>query len=287
MAPRPTRHDRAGAFFKTRYLKRVIMRISVSTLQKMKTEGQKIAMLSCYDASFAALCENAGIEIFLVGDSLGMVVQGQDSTLPVTIEDMVYHTRCVVRGSQKAFIVGDLNFGSYQISPQQAFENAAKLMAAGAQSVKLEGGAVMADTVAFLTARGIPVMGHLGLTPQSVHALGGYKVQGKTDAGVERLRADAKLLEQAGAFGIVLECVPTAVGKQITEDLTIFTIGIGGGPHCDGQVLILHDMLDVFPGKKAKFVKNYMTGAGSIQQAMQNYVKEVKDGSFPTPEYCF
>lgn len=280
-------HNYGTSSHRERYPKKVIMRISIGTLQKMKVEGQKIVMLSCYDASFAALCENAGVEIFLVGDSLGMVVQGQDSTLPVTIEDMVYHTACVVRGSQKSFILGDLPFGSYQISPQQAYENAAKLMAVGAQAVKLEGGAIMAETVAFLAARGIPVMGHLGLTPQSVHALGGYKVQGKTEAAAERIRADAKLLEQAGAFGLVLECVPSALGKQITDELSIFTLGIGGGPDCSGQILILHDMLDVYPGKKAKFVKNYMTGVSSIQQAVQNFVKEVKDGSFPSPEYCF
>lgn len=263
------------------------MRLSISALQKLKQEGQKIVMLSCYDASFAAVGENAGVEIFLVGDSLGMVVQGRDSTLPVTMEEMVYHTQCVVRGSQKAFVLGDLPFGAYQISPQQAYENAARLMAAGAQGVKLEGGAVMADTVAFLTSRGIPVCAHLGLTPQSVHALGGFKVQGKTDAAAERIRADARLLQQAGAFGVVLECVPSALGKQITEDLEIFTIGIGGGPDCSGQVLILHDMLDVYPGKKARFVKNFMQGAGSIGEAIQNYVKAVKDGSFPAPEHCF
>lgn len=263
------------------------MRYSISALQKLKQEGQKIVMLSCYDASFAALSENAGVEIFLVGDSLGMVVQGRDSTLPVTMEEMVYHTQCVVRGSQKAFVLGDLPFGAYQISPQQAYENAARLMAAGAQGVKLEGGAVMADTVAFLTSRGIPVCAHLGLTPQSVHALGGFKVQGKTDAAAERIRNDARLLQQAGAFGVVLECVPSALGKQITEDLEIFTIGIGGGPDCSGQVLILHDMLDVYPGKKARFVKNFMQGAGSIGEAIQNYVKAVKDASFPAPEHCF
>ncbi len=263
------------------------MRLSISTLQKMKQEGQKIVMLSCYDASFAALAENAGVEIFLIGDSLGMVVQGHDSTLPVSIEDIVYHTSCVVRGSSRAFVLGDLPFGSYQISPQQAYENAARLMAVGAQAVKLEGGAVMAETVAFLSSRGIPVFGHLGLTPQSVHTLGGYKVQGKTDEGAERIRADARLLQEAGACALVLECVPVELGRQITDELTIPTIGIGAGPHCSGQILILHDMLDIFPGKKARFVKNYMTGAGSNQQAVANFVREVKDGSFPSPEYCF
>jgi 3-methyl-2-oxobutanoate hydroxymethyltransferase len=263
------------------------MRITTTDLQKLRQSNEKITMLSCYDASFAALCEAAGVEIFLVGDSLGMVVQGHDSTLPVTMDDMIYHTRCVVRGSQRPLVVGDLPFGSYQQSPQQAFENAARLMAAGAGMIKLEGGAIMADTVAFLVERGIPVMGHLGLTPQSVHTLGGYRVQGKTDEAAERIRRDAKLLQDAGIAALVLECVPTGLGKQITEELAVPTIGIGGGPHCSGQILILHDMLDVYPGKKAKFVKNYMKGAGSIQEAVQAFVREVKTGAFPTPEYCF
>lgn len=244
-------------------------------------------MISCYDASFAGLCEAAGVEVFLVGDSLGMVMQGNDSTLAVSMDDMIYHTRCVARGSQRAMIVGDLPFGSYQVSPQQAFENAARLLAAGAQIVKLEGGAIMADTVAFLVQRGVPVMGHLGLTPQSVHQLGGYRVQGKTDETARQILDDAKALERAGAAAIVLECVPSALGKQITEALTIPTIGIGGGPDCSGQILILQDMLDIFPGKKAKFVKNFMAGAGSNQEAVANFVREVKSGAFPSPEYCF
>lgn len=263
------------------------MRITIPHLMKLRAAGEKITMLSCYDASFAALCEAAGVEMFLVGDSLGMTVQGHDSTLPVSLDDMVYHTRCVVRGSSRTLVVGDLPFGSYQESPQQAFASAARLMAAGAGMVKLEGGAVMADTVAFLVARGIPVMGHLGLTPQSVHTLGGYRVQGKTEDAAQRLVEDAKLLQDAGAASLVLECVPSPVGKQVTEALSIPTIGIGGGPHCDGQILILHDMLDVYPGKKAKFVKNYMQGATSIQEAIQRYVSEVKSGAFPSPEYCF
>jgi 3-methyl-2-oxobutanoate hydroxymethyltransferase len=263
------------------------MRITIPHLMKLRAAGEKITMLSCYDASFAALCEAAGVEMFLVGDSLGMTVQGHDSTLPVSLDDMVYHTRCVVRGSSRTLVVGDLPFGSYQESPQQAFASAARLMAAGAGMVKLEGGAVMADTVAFLVARGIPVMGHLGLTPQSVHTLGGYRVQGKTEDAAQRLLEDAKLLQDAGAASLVLECVPSAVGKLVTEALSIPTIGIGGGPHCDGQILILHDMLDVYPGKKAKFVKNYMQGSASIQEAIQKYVSEVKSGAFPSPEYCF
>ncbi|MBK8017660.1 MAG: 3-methyl-2-oxobutanoate hydroxymethyltransferase [Betaproteobacteria bacterium] len=263
------------------------MRISIPQLHKLRQEGEKITMLSCYDASFAGLCDAAGVEMFLVGDSLGMVVQGHDSTLPVTIDDMVYHTRCVVRGSQRALVVGDLSFGSYQQSPQQAFESAARLMAAGAGMVKLEGGLVMAETVNFLVQRGIPVMGHLGLTPQSVHTLGGYRVQGKTDEAAQRLRNEAKALQDAGAAALVLECVPSPLGKAVTEELSIPTIGIGGGPDCSGQILILHDMLDIYPGKKAKFVKNFMKGAGSVQEAVQNFVKEVKSGAFPTPEYCF
>lgn len=263
------------------------MRITTANLQKLREEGDRITMLSCYDASFAALCEAAGVEVFLIGDSLGMVMQGHDSTLPVSMEDMIYHTRCVVRGSQRALVVGDLPFGSYQQSPQQAFENAARLMAAGAGVVKLEGGAIMAETVAFLVARGIPVMGHLGLTPQSVHTLGGYRVQGKSEEAAQRILQDARLLQDAGAAALVLECVPVALGKQITDALRIPTIGIGAGPHCSGQILILHDMLDIYPGKKAKFVKNYMQGASSVQDAVQRFVREVKDGSFPTPEYCF
>lgn len=263
------------------------MRLTTTQLNKLVAEGQKLVMLSCYDASFAALCEAAGVEIFLIGDSLGMTVQGRDSTLAVTMEDIIYHTQCVARGSSKPVIVGDLPFGSYQLSPQQAFENAARLMAAGATMVKLEGGGIMADTVNFLVSRGIPVMGHLGLTPQSVHTLGGYRVQGKTESAAERLVNDAKLLEQAGAASIVFECIPAPLGKQVTETLAIPTIGIGAGPHCDGQILILHDMLDIYPGHKAKFVKNFMAGAGSIQEAVGNFVKAVKDGSFPGPEHCF
>jgi 3-methyl-2-oxobutanoate hydroxymethyltransferase len=193
----------------------------------------------------------------------------------------------VARGSKTALVVGDLPFGSYQRSCEQAFENAARLMAAGAGMVKLEGGAVMADTVAFLVARGIPVMGHLGLTPQSVHTLGGYRVQGKGEEAAQRIRDDAKLLQDAGIAALVLECVPSGLGQQITEELSAPTIGIGAGPSCSGQILILHDMLDVYPGKKARFVKNYMKGAGSIHEAIQTFVREVKSGAFPTPEYCF
>lgn len=262
-------------------------RITLAHLQKMTRERERITMVACYDATAAAVVENAGVEIILVGDSLGMLVQGAESTLSVSIEDAVYHTRCVARGAQRAVVLGDMPFGSYQASPQQAFENAAKLMAAGAHMIKLEGGAVMAETVAFLSARGIPVCGHLGLTPQSVNALGGFKVQGKTVDAAQRVIDDAKAIEAAGAVMIVFEAIPTALGKAVTEALSIPTIGIGAGPDCSGQILLLYDMLDFFPGRKAKFVKNFMAGTGSIGGAVEAFVREVKSGEFPSPEYCY
>lgn len=263
------------------------MALTLTQLQKMRDSGEKIAMLSSYDASFATLCDEAGAEILLVGDSLGMVVQGRDSTLPVTLEDIEYHTRCVVRGAKRPVIVGDLPFGSYQISPGQAYESAARLMAAGAHIVKLEGGAVMAETVQFLTSRGIPVMGHIGLTPQAVHQLGGFRVQGKGEDAGGRMIEEARELEQAGASSLVIECVPAELGKKITAALSIPTIGIGAGPDCSGQILILHDMLDIYPGKKAKFVKNFMADAGSVRDALAAFVREVKAETFPAPEHCF
>jgi 3-methyl-2-oxobutanoate hydroxymethyltransferase len=244
-------------------------------------------MVACYDATGAAVVEGAGVEIILVGDSLGMLVQGGESTLSVSLEDSVYHTRCVARGAKRAVVLGDMPFGSYQVSPQQAFENAAKVMAAGAHMIKLEGGALMAETVAFLSARGIPICGHLGLTPQSVNALGGYKVQGKTVDAAQRVVDDAKALEAAGAVMVVLEAIPTALGKSITEAVSIPTIGIGAGPDCSGQILLLYDMLDFFPGRKAKFVKNFLAGAPSIGAAVETFVQEVKSGAFPSPEYCY
>ena len=263
------------------------MRITLTSLQKAVHDGSRVAMLTCYDASFAALLDNAAVDSLLIGDSLGNVIQGHDSTLPVTLDDMIYHTRCVVRGAKRAFIISDMPFGSYQLSPAQAFENAARLMAAGAQMVKLEGGAVMAETVAFLTSRGVPVCGHLGLTPQSVHQLGGYRVQAREEAAARRLVDDAELLSQAGAAMIVLEAIPTKLAAQVTERAAALTIGIGAGVECDGQVLVLHDMLDVYPGKKAKFVKNFMTGAGSIHAAVEAYVKQVKARQFPDAEHSF
>ena len=263
------------------------MRITLSTLQKMAQEGSKIAMLTCYDASFAAVLEEAGVDSLLIGDSLGNVLQGHESTLPVTLRDIIYHTECVARGSKRAFIIGDMPFGSFQVSPEETLRNAVGIMAAGAHMVKIEGGRPMLETIEFLTERGIPVCGHLGLTPQSVHQIGGYKVQGKGETEAQRLLREAKQLEQAGAGMIVLEAIPAVLARDVTAAIAIPTIGIGAGIDCSGQVLVLHDMLDVYPGRKAKFVKNYMRPAGSIQGAVELFVKEVKARTFPGPEHSF
>ncbi|WP_373700860.1 3-methyl-2-oxobutanoate hydroxymethyltransferase [Neisseria dentiae] len=260
--------------------------ITVNTLQKMKAEGEKIAMLTAYEASFAALMDNAGVDVLLVGDSLGMTVQGHQSTLPVTLGDMCYHTAAVARGTKNAMIISDLPFGAYQQSKEQAFAAAAELMAAGAHMVKLEGGVWMAETTEFLQLRGIPVCAHIGLTPQSVHAFGGYKVQGKGDKA-QALLNDAAAHDQAGAALILMECVPAALGKQVTESVRCPTIGIGAGADCDGQVLVMHDMLGVFPGKTARFVKNFMEGQTSIQAAVAAYVAAVKNKTFPAAEHTF
>ncbi|MCS4533034.1 3-methyl-2-oxobutanoate hydroxymethyltransferase [Neisseria montereyensis] len=260
--------------------------VTINTLQKMKAEGEKIAMLTAYEASFASLMDQAGVDAILVGDSLGMTVQGQSSTLPVSLRDMCYHTAAVARGTKNAMIVSDLPFGAYQQSKEQAFAAAAELMAAGAHMVKLEGGVWMAETTEFLQLRGIPVCAHIGLTPQSVHAFGGYKVQGKGDKA-QALLNDAKAHDQAGASIILMECVPAELGKQVTETVHSPTIGIGAGVDCDGQVLVMHDMLGVFPGKTAKFVKNFMEGQSSIQAAVAAYVAAVKNKSFPAPEHTF
>ena len=259
------------------------MRLTLTHFAKLRESGEKIVMLTAYDASFARLADQAGVEILLVGDSLGMVVQGHDSTLPVTMEQMEYHVGMVARGSEKALIVADMPFASYQASREVAFANAARLMVAGAQVVKLEGGVPMADTVRFLVERGIPVCGHVGLTPQSVHQLGGYRVQ--RDA--ERLLDDARAIEQAGAAMLVLEAIPATLGKQVTAALSIPTIGIGAGKDCSGQVLVLHDMLDIYPGRKARFVRNFMQGAPSVAEAIRRYVEAVKSGAFPAPEHSF
>lgn len=262
-------------------------RLTQLDLAKLNSSGEKITMLTCYDASFAALCESAGVETLLIGDSLGMVLQGHDSTLPVSLQDIAYHTACVARGCRRPLIISDMPFGSFQESPQSAFRNAATLMAAGAQMVKLEGGEEMAETTHFLTCRGIPVCAHIGLTPQSVHQLGGYRVQGKDDSGAAKLKADALAQQQAGASLIVLEAIPQALAAETTKLLSIPTIGIGASKECSGQVLVLHDMLDIAPGRKARFVKNFMAGQPSVLAALTAYVAAVKDGSFPAPEHCY
>lgn len=263
------------------------MRITLSTLQKMGQDGIKIAMLTCYDASFAAVLEEGGVDTMLIGDSLGNVLQGHESTLPVTLRDIVYHTECVARGSKRAFIVGDMPFSTFQISPQETLRNAAAVMAAGAHMVKIEGGRPMLETVEFLTDRGVPVCGHLGLTPQSVHQLGGYKVQGKGETAAQQLLREARQLEQVGAGMLVLEAIPAPLAAEVTQALKIPTIGIGAGVDCSGQVLVLYDMLDIFPGRKAKFVKNYLQPAGTVLRAVELYVKEVKNRTFPGPEHSF
>lgn len=263
------------------------MRITLSSLHRMAQDGNRITQLTCYDASFAGVLDAAGVETLLIGDSLGNVIQGHESTLPVTLRDIVYHTACVARGSKRAFIIGDMPFGTYQTSPQDALRNAAEIMAAGAQMVKLEGGRAMLRTVRFLTERGIPVCGHLGFTPQSVHQLGGYRIQGKAKDDAQRLIDEAKMLEDAGAGMLVLEMVPAALAKDVTAALRAPTIGIGAGSDCHGQVLVLYDMLDVFPGRKPRFVKNYMELTGTVQGAVELYVKEVKSGKFPGPEHSF
>ena len=265
--------------------------ISLTTLFEMKTRGEKIAMLTCYDASFSALLDTQHVDCILVGDSLGNVIQGQRTTIPVQMSDMVYHTKAVLRGlytrpTSRAWVVADMPFGSYG-STEDALHNAVKLMQAGAHMVKLEGGAWLADTVRSLVNNGIPVCAHMGLTPQSVYQLGGFKVQAKTEAAAEQLLKEALVLQEAGASMLVLEAVPMHVGKPVTESVRMVTIGIGAGKDTDGQVLVLYDMLDVFPGKKAKFVKNFMAGKNSIAEAVAEYVAQVKSGEFPAPEHGF
>ena len=261
--------------------------ITVSTLNKMKQAGEKIAMLTCYEASFASLMSDAGVDMLLVGDSLAMTVQGHDSTLPVTLADMVYHTRAVARGNKNAMIVTDLSFGSFQQNKEQAFAAAVELMQAGAHMVKLEGGVWMAETTEFLQMRGIPVCAHIGLTPQSVNAFGGYKVQGKGDVAAQALLADAQAHADAGAALVLMECVPAALAAEVTRSIACPTIGIGAGVDCDGQVLVMHDILGVFPGKTARFVRNFMQGQDSIQAAVSAYVNAVKKSEFPAAEHQF
>ena len=262
--------------------------ITLNTLEKMKHDGDKIAALTAYDYSFASLLDRAGIDIVLIGDSLGMVMQGHESTLPVSLDEMIYHSLCVTRGARRALRVGDLPFMSYQGSRELALESAGRMMKeGGVQVVKLEGGEVMADTVRFLVERGVPVCGHLGLVPQSVHQLGGYRVQGKDKSGANQIRNDALALQQAGARLLVLEAVPADLAKTISVELEIPTIGIGAGPDCDGQVLVLQDMLGIYPKPSPKFSRNFMAGADSVEAAIKAYIQAVKSGEFPSAEHCF
>ncbi|MBN3859266.1 3-methyl-2-oxobutanoate hydroxymethyltransferase [Neisseriaceae bacterium PsAf] len=260
--------------------------ITVNTLKQAKLDQNKITMLTCYDSSFASLLDTCGIEILLVGDSLGMVMQGESSTLPVDLEDMCYHTRCVAKGNKNALVLSDLSFGSYEDSKEQAFVSASQLMKNGANMVKLEGGEYQAETIHFLQQRSIPVCAHIGLTPQAVNTIGGYKVQGKGDAA-EQLLKDAKALDEAGASLMVMECVPKELAKKITKEVSCPTIGIGAGVYCDGQVLVLQDMLGIYLGKKAKFVKNFMQGQDSIENAIKAYIKAIKNLTYPDDEHSF
>lgn len=260
--------------------------VTVPKLQAMREAGEKIAMLTCYDASFAALLDRSGVDALLIGDSLGNVLQGQTTTLPVSLADIAYHTACVARARPSALVLADLPFGTYG-TPEAAFASSVELMRAGAQMVKLEGGEWLADTVRFLVERAVPVCAHVGLTPQSVHAFGGFKVQGKTEAGASQLLRDARAVQDAGAQLLVMEAMPSVLGAEVTKQLRIPTIGIGAGVECSGQVLVLHDMLGIFPGKRPRFVKDFMQGQPSVQAAVEAYVRAVKDGSFPGAEHTF
>ena len=263
-------------------------KVTIHTLRQMKERGEKIAMLTAYDATFARLLDEAGADVLLVGDSLGMVIQGHDTTLPVTLEEIAYHCRAVVRGARRAHVVGDMPFMSYQASYEQGVTNAGMLMKEGnCHAVKLEGGAVHAELVQRLVHAGIPVMGHIGLTPQSFHQLGGFKVQGRDVGGRERLLSDARTLEEAGAYALVLEAIPMDIAREITEALTIPTIGIGAGVHCDGQVLVSYDALGMDESFKPRFVRRYETLGDRIKTAIGSYVADVRSGAFPAATESF
>ncbi len=265
-----------------------INRKTILDIKKIKMQGEKITMLTAYDFGMASVLDECDIDILLVGDSLGNVVLGYDTTLPVTMEDMLHHTKAVARGSRKAMIVADMPFLSYQVSPEIAMANAGRfLKEADAQAVKLEGGRENAAIVQKMTRAGIPVMAHLGLTPQSVHQLGGYKVQGKKDDAAERIMQDAVILEEAGAFSLVLECVPEKLAAEITGALSIPTIGIGAGVHCDGQVLVINDILGMNDRMTPKFVKKYANLSHEIRNAVRHYIQDVKTSSFPNTEHSF
>ena len=262
-------------------------KISILDLQSKKQKGEKITMLTAYDYPFARLLDEAGVDSILVGDSLGMVMLGYESTLPVSMEEMLHHVKAVKKGVKRAFLIGDLPFMSYQASKEEAIKNAGLLMKAGCDAIKLEGGKEVFDTVKFIVERGIPVLGHIGLTPQSVSKLGGYRVQGRDKKSALRILESAMALEAAGAFGIVLECIPYLLAKLITEKISIITIGIGAGPFCDGQVLVLHDLLGIFEDKKPKFVKVYANLAPIIKQAVSSFIDEIKTKKFPDLHHAY
>lgn len=264
------------------------MKITVKSFQKFKDEGRKITMLTAYDYSMAKLVTSAGVDSILVGDSLGMVMQGQSSTLPVTIDEVIYHTKMVVRGNKNALIVGDMPFLSYHISAEDAVRNAGRLVKeGGAEAVKMEGGSNIINQVKAVIDAQIPVVGHLGLTPQSVNAFGGFKVQGRDEENAKRILEDALLLEKAGVFAITLEGIPEPLAKEISEKLTIPTIGIGAGKYCDGQVLVINDMLGMFNDFVPKFVKRYADLNTIVTDAVQNYIQEVQNGNFPAEEHTY
>ncbi len=261
--------------------------VTISSLKKMKKEGEKIASLTAYDASFAAIVDEGGADLVLVGDSLGMVINGHSTTVPVTVDQIIYHTQAVKAGLQRAFLLVDMPFMSYA-DKHMALKNATRLMQEGlAHMVKLEGGELQVPTVGYLAERGVPVCAHIGLTPQYVHKMGGFKVQGREEAAAKQMIKEAKLLQDAGADIVLLECVPSSVGKAVTEALDVPTIGIGAGPDCDGQILVLYDILDVTIGRKPRFAKNYMQDSGNCLEAIQSYVSEVKSGAYPAAEHCF
>lgn len=263
-------------------------KITVPDVRARKEAGPPLAMVTAYDFTMAALLDEGGVDIVLVGDSVGMVVQGLPNTLPVTVEEICYHGRAVARALRRAHLVGDMPFMSFQSSPKDALKNAGKMMKEGAfEAVKLEGGAEIADHVRRIVSAGIPVMGHVGLTPQSVHAMGGFKVQGKKEEEADRLVRDARALEDAGCYSLVIEGVPADVAERITESVAIPTIGIGAGPHCDGQVLVCYDFLGMFRGMRPKFVKRYAEIGDAIVEATKQYVQEVRDGEFPTEAHSF
>jgi 3-methyl-2-oxobutanoate hydroxymethyltransferase len=261
--------------------------VNVATLRRMKEQGEKIASITCYDASFAALTDEAGVDVVLVGDSLGMVIQGHDTTVPVTLEHVIYHCKAVAKGLFRPFLMADMPFMTYT-SREQALQNSVRLMQeGGAKMVKLEGGASQVEIVEFLARHDIPLCAHLGLKPQSVHKTGGFRVQGRDDAAAEQMRRDAKALQDAGADVVLLECIPSHLGAEITKELHVPVIGIGAGPDTDGQILVLYDVLDITPGRKPRFVKNYMSGHDSPLAALTSYVAAVKSREYPAPEHCF